>query len=407
MCIYSLKEIICSYSQLNGCVFSGFVDASKAFNRVKPSMLFTTLLRRGSPGYIVRLLKCWYAHQTMCVRWGGSVSSKFTVYNGVRQGGILSPFLFNVYMDDLSVNLKKCPTGCIAGGTAVNHLMYADDIVLLRPSATGLSLRLHVCEKYGLDHDIIFNSTKSVVIIFRNSSLKDFSFPSFEMNGESIKEVPVVKYLGHVIIADMKDDLDIMRQCRQLYAQCNALARRVHMSSDNVKVTLFRSYCSSFYTSPLWWKYRVNSIRKLYVAYNNAFRMLFIPQIRWWKMKKQEEKDAYTLAVMQKTLRDVDNLDWQEINQILVETAKEVFGETSGKGTYTEKETSWWQEETRKAVALKRATLKQFQMNKSDENKEKFREANRASRKAVRIAKDAAYEDLYAKLDSREGIKMV
>ena len=124
-------------------------------------------------------------------------------------------------------------------------------------------------------------------------------------------------------------------------------------------------------------------------------------------MKKQEEKDAYTLAVVHKTLSDADNLDWQEINQILVETAKEVFGETSGKGTYTEKETWWWQEETRKAVALKRATFKQFQMNKSDENKEKFREANRASRKAVRIAKDAAYEDLYAKLDSREGIKMV
>ena len=48
------------------------------------------------------------------------------------------------YMDDLSVNLKECQTGCIAGGTIVNHLMYADDIVLLSPSATGLSLLLHV-----------------------------------------------------------------------------------------------------------------------------------------------------------------------------------------------------------------------------------------------------------------------
>ena len=46
-------------------------------------------------------------------------------------------------------------------------------------------------------------------------------------------------------------------------------------------------------------------------------------------------------------------------------------------------------------------------MNKSDENKEKFREANRSSRNAVSIAKDAAYEDLYAKLDSREGINML
>ena len=69
-----------------------------------------------------------------------------------------------------------------------------------------------------------------------------------------------------MISADMKDDLDIMRQCRQLYAQGNALARRFHMCSDNVKVTIFRSYCSSLYTSQLWWKYKVNSIRKLYVA---------------------------------------------------------------------------------------------------------------------------------------------
>ena len=45
-----------------------------------------------------------------------------------------------------------------------------------------------------------------------NSFVKDFSYPSFVMNGESIKEVPFVKYLGHVISADMKDDLDIMRQ---------------------------------------------------------------------------------------------------------------------------------------------------------------------------------------------------
>ena len=69
-------------------------------------------------------------------------------------------------MDDVSVNLKECPTGCIARGTIVNHLMYADDSVLLSPSATALSLLLHVCGKYGLEHDIRFNSKKSAVIYF-------------------------------------------------------------------------------------------------------------------------------------------------------------------------------------------------------------------------------------------------
>ena len=168
---------------------------------------------------------------------------------GSGKGGFCHRFcLINIDMDDLSVNLKECPTGCIAGGTIVNHLMYANDIVLLRESATGLSLRLHVCGKYGLEHEIIFNSKKSAVIIFCNSYVKDFSYPSFVMHGESIKGVPFVKYLGHVISADMKDDLDIMRQCRQVYPQGNALARRFHMCSDNVKVTMFRSYCSSLYT---------------------------------------------------------------------------------------------------------------------------------------------------------------
>ena len=151
------------------------------------------------------------------------------------------------------------------GGTIVNHLMHADDIVLLSPSATGLSLLLHVCGKCGLEHDIRFNSKKSAVILFRNSFVMDFRYPSFVMNGESIKEVSFVKYIGNVISADMKDDLDIMRQCRQLYAQDNALARRFHMCSENVKATIFRTYCSSLYTSQLWLKYKVNSIRKLYV----------------------------------------------------------------------------------------------------------------------------------------------
>ena len=275
MCIYAMKEIIASYSRLNGNVFTCFLDASKAFDRVKHSILFKKLLIRGVPGYIVRLLMFWYSHQSMGVKWGGSVSTMFNVSNGVRQGGILSPYLFIMYMDDLSVNLNRCPTGCIVGNTIINHIMYADDIVLLCPSAIGLCYLLDECEKYGLTHDIKYNSKKSAIVVFRNSFVKNTDFPSFQMNGESIKEVPYVKYLGHFICASMKDDMDILRQCRQLYAQGNVLARRFHMCSDDVKLTLFRSYCSSLYTAQTWWKYTVLSFRKLCVAYNNVFRMLF------------------------------------------------------------------------------------------------------------------------------------
>ena len=60
------------------------------------------------------------------------LSPNFNVSNGVRQGGILSPLFFNLYMDILSVTLSKTKVGCALGKTMVNHLayIYADDLVI-------------------------------------------------------------------------------------------------------------------------------------------------------------------------------------------------------------------------------------------------------------------------------------
>lgn len=70
------------------------------------------------------------------------MSEGFHVTNGVRQGGVLSPYLFCVYIDKMSGSLNEAQTGCIIGGAKINHIMYADDIVLLSPSAYGLSVLL-------------------------------------------------------------------------------------------------------------------------------------------------------------------------------------------------------------------------------------------------------------------------
>ena len=70
----------------------------------------------------------WYTTQKACVRWGSALSDSFFITNCVRQGGILSPLLFNVYryMDALSSSLSNTPIGCSIGGVMVNHIMYAD-----------------------------------------------------------------------------------------------------------------------------------------------------------------------------------------------------------------------------------------------------------------------------------------
>ena len=103
----------------------------------------------------------------MCIKWGQSTSHFFTVSNGVRQGGILSPRLFVVYVDDLSKQLSDARLGCFIRHQCINHVMYAEDICLLAPSALGLQKLLEMCYDFSQDNDIIFNSLKSVYVVFR------------------------------------------------------------------------------------------------------------------------------------------------------------------------------------------------------------------------------------------------
>ena len=121
--VHVLKDIIDAYRVLNSSIFVCFLDAHKAFDRVTHQVLFDKLLKRDVPGYIFRLLIYWYGHQMMCVWWGNVHSTKFEVSNGVRQGGILSPYLFNIYVDDLSVELDACKVGCSVDGLLINHIV--------------------------------------------------------------------------------------------------------------------------------------------------------------------------------------------------------------------------------------------------------------------------------------------
>ena len=119
MCIFALKELLELYHSHNTTILMCFIDASKAFDYVNHEKLFDTLCKRGVPQCLIRILSFWYAQQSMCVKWGYSISAPFHISNGMRQGSILSPFLFNVYMDDLSMLLNDCRTGCRVGNSII------------------------------------------------------------------------------------------------------------------------------------------------------------------------------------------------------------------------------------------------------------------------------------------------
>ena len=153
LCIFTVKSVIKYYNLYNSPVYSCFLDASKAYDRVNHWALFKKLLKRSISVIIVRILMFWYSKQEICIKWGNETSTCFTITNGVRQGGILSPTLFSIYMDDLSFILSESGIGCHIDDLCINHVFYADDLCLMAPCAIALQELIGLCYEYSVDID--------------------------------------------------------------------------------------------------------------------------------------------------------------------------------------------------------------------------------------------------------------
>ena len=270
LCIYTLKEYIEHYKNRGTTVFVTFLDASKAFDRLNYWLLFDKLVKKCVPLFIIKLLCFWYTHKKMVVRWGTTISTQFTVANGVKQGGIISPILFNMYMDDLSIALNNSGIGGYLGDAFLNHLCYADDICLISLSSSGMQQLLNICQNYATNHQLLYNGAKSFSLCFKNNAIK-IKQPSFYLAHLKIPIVENCKYLG-ITISTKNSDLDMKRQMRKIYANANLLLRKFSCCSVSVKCYLFKTYCSTLYCAPMWFDCTKTALKKLKVAYNNSLR---------------------------------------------------------------------------------------------------------------------------------------
>ena len=100
--------------------------------------LFSLLMSKGLPNVVVRFILDGYIRQSACIQWEGVKSRSFNTFNGVKQGGVISPILFSIYYDELITRLSSSRYGCLSSGKFVGALAYADDITLICPSLHGL-----------------------------------------------------------------------------------------------------------------------------------------------------------------------------------------------------------------------------------------------------------------------------
>jgi len=187
--------------------------------------------------------------------WNGAFSEIISVKNGVKQGGILSPILFCVYLDNLILSLVNSGVGCHMGHICLSVLAYADDVVILAPTASAMRKLLAICDGFANDFDVKFNAYKTKCILFQPSCCNKMSCnakPVFSIQDNIIEFVESWPHLGHIINNKLNDCDDIIDRRNILLGQINDLLCNFGKLNPVIKTNLLYSYCSNLYGCELW-----------------------------------------------------------------------------------------------------------------------------------------------------------
>ena len=269
------KETIMYYNRGHSDVHAAFVDMSKAYDFVSHDILFEILEKSSLPRILVRIIKFMYKNSWAYVTYNGVKGKLWRVHRGTRQGGILSPLLFNVYIKSIIEDVLLCGVGCQLNYYLLSILVYADDILLLAPSVGGLQLLLdYFCEsilKIGLK----INVAKSKYLVFehRKGHSND---PVVRLQNQTLDRVTSIKYLGIVLSEDMSITKDVDRMTSQFLAQFNGMYYKFNVMEGEVIFYLFRTFTSSFYGVELWYinANRDRVFNRIAVAYHKMVKKI-------------------------------------------------------------------------------------------------------------------------------------
>ena len=210
-----LYNLFNKYCLKNGkYIYACFVDFKKAFDTVPRHILFQKLLAHGITGKFYNSIKNMYTQDFACVNTGENLTEKFRINQGVKQGCILSPLLFNIFVSDLTNALAAGESDPVKIDNTVtlNSLIWADDLLLLSESEQGLNNMLSNLHAYTKTNLIHVNLDKTNCMIFNKTGRlirRTFTFGSKKV--EMAEEYKYLDFLLtpsfsiHRAIADLRN----------------------------------------------------------------------------------------------------------------------------------------------------------------------------------------------------------
>ena len=194
--IFNLRILCEKYLQHQQGLFHVFIDSKKAFDRVCHAALWATMKKYNISTDLIQVIKNLYNKATSAVLFNSSIGDWFRTTLGVRQGCLLSPTLFNIFLERIMTDALEDHDGTVSiGGRTITNLRFADDIDSLAGEEEELANSVERLDKastaYGMDISaektkLMTNNTRGI-----NTEIK--------VTGQKLETVTSFKYLGSVI----------------------------------------------------------------------------------------------------------------------------------------------------------------------------------------------------------------
>ena len=236
-----LYSLIRHYCHNNGRkLYSCFVDFKKAFDSIPRGLLFEKLLNLGVKGKFFNAIKTIYVNDNCCVKVGDKITSAFVANQGVKQGCILSPLLFNIFLSDLPKMFRgtECRPAMLNNERCISCLFWADDLVLLSESNEGIQEMISKLVKYSSMNHLEIYVEKTKAMIFNKSGR--FNMMTYKLDNQFIRTTNSYKYLGFIITpsGEIHSGLKDLK-VRALNAYYKLKRKMGHLFKQHSSMTLF------------------------------------------------------------------------------------------------------------------------------------------------------------------------
>ena len=278
---FLLKEVMHKHSKYRKSGIVMFIDLSKAFDKVNHFKLGEMLLNEDIPVDIIFILMHYLRNQSAKIVWNDASSDDYQIEWGVRQGGILSPFLFKFYINSIINNISSLEEGCNIGISKINILAYADDIALVANTKEHMNLIYDRLKSQLEGLGLQINKSKTKCLLFGLSNVGNIP-KTLVLAGDEIEVVSTYKYLGHYIEGTLNDDKDMEHKLMKFYGSTNSILRNFKNVDVNTLLFLFTSYCKPMYGLTLWnnkSSFNKCNFKTLNIAFNNTLkRIIGVPK---------------------------------------------------------------------------------------------------------------------------------